>query len=148
MMPPEVYQEHGNFDDWKTLVGTGAYMIGNYIQDSVWTYTRNPDYWRRDPKFPQNKLPYTDEFKILIIPDRSSQQAALRSGRIDLIRGLTQQQAETLQKTNPELVYFNYPWHQLTITPDLQQKPFNDIRVRKAMQMAIDMEAINDALYN
>ena len=89
MLAPEVYKEHGNFDDWKTLVGTGAYMIGNYVPDSSWTYKKNPDYWGRVPKFPQNKLPYADTFKILIIPDRAAQMAALRSGRIDLMRGIS-----------------------------------------------------------
>ena len=75
--------------------------------------------------------------------------AAVRSGKIDAIESLTPIQAQALQKTNPELKYVTVPsGASESIDPRNDVAPFNDIRVRKAMQMAIDLPTIATALYN
>ena len=80
--PPEVIEEHGDAQDWRNLVGTGPYMLTDWVKDSSVTYTKNPNYWGYDEKFPENRLPYLDEVKSLIIPDSSTLLAALRTGKI------------------------------------------------------------------
>ena len=70
--PPEVIGQHGHMQDWKTAVGTGPYMLTDWVKGSAITYTKNPNYWGHDEKFPENRLPYLDEVKALIIPDPST----------------------------------------------------------------------------
>ena len=72
----------------------------------------------------------------------------MRGGKIDVIEGLSFQQAQAMQKTNPELKQFTRPRVACgTIDPRNDRPPFNDIRVRKAMQMAIDLSAIAGIYY-
>ena len=145
--PPEVIEEHGDAQDWRNLVGTGPYMLTDWVKDSSVTYTKNPNYWGYDEKFPENRLPYLDEVKSLIMPDSSTQLAALRTGKIARMWSVTVDQAKALQMTNPELLWtttLNMPW---TFAMDVRKPPFDDIRVRTAMQLALDLETINDTLF-
>ena len=77
MYPPEVIEEHGNVQDWRNLVGTGPYSMTEWVEGSGITYTKNPNYWKDDEKFPGNRLPYADEIKLLFMADTSTQLAAL-----------------------------------------------------------------------
>ena len=42
--PPEVIKEHGDAKDWRNLVGTGPYMLTDWVQGNSMTFTKNPDY--------------------------------------------------------------------------------------------------------
>ena len=146
--PPEVIQEHGNAQDWRNLVGTGPYSITDWVEGSAVTYTKNPNYWAFDEKFPENRLPYADEIQLLVIPDVATQLAALRAGNIALLRGLSVDEAESLQRTNPELVMSSNVFKtKSAYAMDVRKPPFSDIRVRQAMQLALDTETINQSLY-
>ena len=81
--PPEVVELHGDVNDWRNVVGTGPYELTDLVEGSSFTHTKNPDYWRHDEKYPQNRLPYIDELKALIIKEKATYLAALRSGRVD-----------------------------------------------------------------
>ena len=152
--PPEVIKEHGDVTDWRNLVGTGPMMLTDWIEGSSVTWDKNPDYWGYDEKYPENRLPYIDRLRALIMPEVATYMAALRSGKLDYI-GQTGQaqirtldQLESLQRTNPELVI--YPFTNRSdngFGMNVQLPPFDDIRVRKAMQMAINLEEINNAYY-
>ena len=82
-MPPEVIEQHGDVRDWRNLVGTGPFMLTDIVEGASLTYTKNPDYWGYDEKYPENRLPYVDELTRLEIPEEATALAALRSGRID-----------------------------------------------------------------
>ena len=69
--PPEVIEEHGDAKDWRTIVGTGPFMLTDYVLESSVTYEKNPNYWGNDPKYPENRLPYIDEMRVLYY-DRTS----------------------------------------------------------------------------
>ena len=145
--PPEVIKQHGDAQDWRNLVGTGPYMLTDWVKGSSLTYTKNPNYWGYDEKFPENRLPYLDEVKTLIIPDSSTMLAALRSGKIARLTNVTLDQAKAIQRTNPEFLstsLLDMPW---TFAMDVRKPPFDDIRVRTAMQLALDLETINNTLF-
>ena len=63
MYPPEIIEEHGDAKDWRNLVGTGPMMLTDWTQGSSLTWTRNPNYWGYDAKYPENRLPYVDELR-------------------------------------------------------------------------------------
>ena len=105
--PPEVIKEHGDVTDWRNLVGTGPMMLADWTEGSSITWDKNPDYWGYDEKYPQNRLPYIDRLRALIMPEVATYMAALRTGKVDYVGQIgaasmrTLDQVESLQKTNP-----------------------------------------------
>ena len=148
IMPREVWEEHGSFNDWRTMVGTGPYMVTDRVVDSSWTFTKHPNYHRQDEKYPEYQLPYADTFRILIIPDAGTRLVALQSGQIDFIDGLTQTQVTTLGQTHPDIGVNVGAGQKRAYHFDVSKPPFDDIRVRRAMQMALPIEEINDTYYD
>ena len=80
--PPEVIEQHGDYKDWRNTVGTGSYELIDVVEGSSLTWTKNPEYWGYDEKYPQNRLPYADEITALIMVEPATRLAALRAGRI------------------------------------------------------------------
>ena len=150
--PPEVIEEHGDVKDWRNLVGTGPFELTDWVEGSSVTWEKNPNYWGYDEKYPENRLPYVDGLTALIMPDAATRLAALRSGRIDVLAhflGGTQlsatDQVDSLKKTDPELLMEPFSYRSLTSWPvNARRPPFNDPRVAHAMQMALDLEIINN----
>lgn len=146
--PPEVYQQGGNLRDWKDHVGTGPFMLTDYVPDSVLKYERNPDYFVKDPW--GNQLPYIDQVRALIVLDPAARIAALRTGKVDMTgRGslVSWDYKASLESTNPELQWQVSPgfwWILYTRTVDA---PWDDVKVRQACATAINYEEINDAIF-
>jgi peptide/nickel transport system substrate-binding protein len=149
MVPKEVVQTYGNGYSWHNAVGTGPFMVSDYVVSASTTFVRNPDYWGYDERYPKNKLPYADGIKFLDIPDNSTAIAALRTGKIDSMDGLLLQQTLQIKKTNPEINLITGPDNTgSSIDPKNDTAPFTDIRVRKAMQMAIDLKSLATNFYS
>jgi peptide/nickel transport system substrate-binding protein len=152
--PPEVIKEYGDVNDWRKVVGTGPYELTDFVEGSSIAWTKNPDYWKYDEKYPENRLPYCDELKALIIKERAAYLAALRAGKVDhlgFIGGYLNSidQVESLKRTNPEIVLDEWDYRsELGFTFNQRvPSPTNDIRVRHALQMALDLETINDTYF-
>ena len=148
--PPEVIEEHGDLKDWRNLVGTGPFMLTDVVEATSVTWNKNPDYWGYDEKFPENRLPYFDKVRLLIMEDEATRISALRTAKIDYMgwsgdSGANVDQVESLKKTNPELKFlpFQFRSNFTSFAMNVTKPPFDDIRVRKAMQMAQDLETVN-----
>lgn len=89
--------------DWKTTIGTGGWMFTDYVSSSAYTWSKNPDYWGFDPRYPNNETPYADKLVMLVIGDASTMLAALRTGKIIYMDGLTWQQSLELKSSNLEI---------------------------------------------
>ena len=152
MYPPEVYKNENSFEDWKNLVGTGPYQMTEFVEGSSTTFIKNPNYWGVDEKF-GNRLPYIDELRSVLLPEESARIAALRSGRIDFIGNPGDAQISnvdtiaSLQKSNPELEFHFVKANEHAFQFNQSLPPTQDLRVRKALQMAVDNEAINASIY-
>ena len=127
----------------------------DWVEGSSLTFTKNPNYWGHDEKYPENRLPYFDELQHLIITEEATRLAGLRSGQIDFLgftAGITSITSvdvlESLRKSNPEIVLIPW-WHrsETSYGLDATKPPFDDIRVRRAMQMALDLEGIDRDFY-
>jgi peptide/nickel transport system substrate-binding protein len=151
IVPPEVVQKYGNMIDWRNSVGTGPFMITDFVDNSQITFVKNPNYWATDPIGPGkgNQVPYVDGVKALIITDLSTRQAAMRTGKIDRLGGVNWEDFPILQKQIPGLSYLEGGRSGAATVTSLRtdKPPFNDVRVRRALMMAIDFEAINKNLY-
>ena len=143
----EVVEKWGDMNDWKHVASTGPFMFEDYVTDSFMNLTKNPNYWGYHEWYPENKLPYADKWELLIIPDVATSMAALRTGKVDLVEGLSWEQADNLARTNPEIVQSRLPADGTTLDLRCDMEPFTDLKVRKALQMSIDLETIANSFY-
>jgi len=150
IIPPEVVKEHGNMKDWRNACGTGPFMLTDYVPGNSVTFVRNPNYWKKDPLHPENRLPYLDGVKWFIIPDLSTQFAALRTAKIDWLPAVTWEDGASLLKTNPGLKQIKYnrahgdALHLRVNDPTLA---FYHKKVRQALAMAVDQKLIADTYH-
>ena len=152
VMPPELWDayEYESCTDWRHSVGTGPFMIIDYVVGNMVRMERNPNYWMKDPVGPGmgNQLPYVDTFKYVIIQDASTRQAALRTGKLDQMGGFTLEDRDQMLRTAPELMTVpRGKWRINPIFMKTDQAPYNDVRVRRALLMATDFDTINESLY-
>jgi peptide/nickel transport system substrate-binding protein len=136
----EVLEEDGDLK--KRFVGTGPFMLKEHTRKVRVVLARNPDYWDKG-------RPYLDEYIILSTPDAATRMAAFRTGQSDFIWLASPSEVETVRKTNPNAVVQSY--HN-TLTPfgvavSQDKPPFNDVRVRRAVSMAIDRQKQADTLF-
>jgi len=145
---PDVVQQYGDMKDWRNSIGTGPFILKDYVPGSLTYYERNPNYWMKDPLHPENQLPYLDSVKILYITDLSTQLAALRTGKLDRFSPISWDNAELLQKQCPELKYrVSYGMSSVAFRMDKPELPFKDLRVRRALSMAINREEMVKEYY-
>jgi peptide/nickel transport system substrate-binding protein len=147
IVAPEAVKQFGDLGDWKNAIGTGPFMLTDFVQGSSLTYVKNPNYWGYDERHPQNRLPYVDEVKMLAIADPSTAISALRTGKIDMLTPLNWRQVDTLQKTDPKINSSAPPAPGVSLVMRVDKSPFTDIKVRKALQMALDLPTIARAYF-
>ena len=154
---PDVIKKFGDMTDWKHVTGTGPFILTDYVEGSSMTWKRNPNYWQKDPK--GRSLPFLDGVNMLIIPDVSTRIAALRTGKVDMLSGMTPrsvgyQDALSLDKTNPQLKKRRKLMSSvMDIELDQKAPPFGPTqdprawKVRRAASMAIDRDGIIKRYY-
>ena len=140
MFAREVLEEDGDLK--KRFIGTGPYMLKEHTRKVRVVLARNPDYWDKG-------RPYVDEYVILSTPDAATRMAAFRTGQSDFMWLASPSEVETVRKTNPNAVVQSY--HN-TLTPfgvavAQDKPPFNDLRVRRAVSMAIDRQKQADTVF-
>ena len=141
-------------DDPGNVIGTGPFIIDEYVSGVSMTLDKNPDYWKDDEKFPGNRQPYVDRLVLLMTADEATRVAALRSRQGDNTQiGVAQingiDTLADLKERNPELTLWPLvarSTHVFAMKQDLA--PWDDVRVRHALQMAIDLEEVNDSYFS
>jgi len=140
--PPELLA--ADEDDWMNQVGTGPFMIKEYVVGSHMKYVRNPNYWKTTlidgVEYP---YPFVDEMVQPIIPDESTQMAALRTGKIDYFYHLPPIHWDSLEKIAPELLSTK------VVGADgggiwlrCNEPPFDNLKLRQAMMIGTDMRSL------
>ena len=136
----EVLEEDGDLK--KRLIGTGPFTLKEHTRKVRVVLQRNPDYWDKG-------RPYVDEYVILSTPDAATRLAAYRTGQSDFIWVASPSEVETVRKTNPNTVVQAYHNSLAPFGVALAQDkaPFNDVRVRRALAMAIDRQKQVDTVF-
>ena len=120
-------------------IGTGPFYLVQYQKDAIVRYKAFPEYWGGKAKI--------DDLVFAITPDASIRWAKLQKGEchvmpypnpadLDAIRKDTN--VQVLEQPGLNIGYLAY---------NTQKKPFDDVRVRRAFNMAINKKAIIDAVY-
>lgn len=132
----------GSFDPTKQLLGSGPFMVSDHKQDESWTLTRNPHYWREGH-------PLVDRIDVPIIADDSARIAALRNGRIDFTTFENPDSPQALA-SDPNIKTITQKttnYYRIDVNALKETSPFRDRRVRQAMNLALDRQAISDLVF-
>ena len=120
-------------------IGTGPFMFVSYQKDSMIRYRAHPTYWRGKAAI--------DKLVFSITPDASVRYAKLQKGEChvmpypnpaDLAAMKTDSGINMMEKEGLNVGYLAF---------NTEKKPYDDIRVRKALNMAVNKAAIIDAIY-
>ncbi|NEK57675.1 ABC transporter substrate-binding protein [Geodermatophilus sabuli] len=126
----------GTYDMAETYIGTGPYTVAEHDPDVEWVLERNPDYFGDA---------YVDEIRLPIISDTAAVQAALRSGRLD-IGTVPFDIAESSFADNADFQVVEQPSNQVSFYINTTKAPFDDVRVRRAIMMAIDWQGMGESV--
>ncbi len=127
----------------KQPIGTGPFLLEEYVETERAVFRRRADYWRNAPD--GKPLPYLDRLVFLDLgEDTAAQIAALQSGQVDNIfnPGADVWQAV---KDLPNVGVYSVPTAQtFHIRMRVDQPPFDDVRVRQALKKCIDRQKMLD----
>jgi peptide/nickel transport system substrate-binding protein len=155
-LPAIVTLQNSNFviqspTAWKTKgddynrnpVGTGPYMLKSWTAGDRMVLERNPDYWNKGH-------PYLDRIVLKPLPDAQSRFASLQSGEADIIWD-DEADADNIQKAqkDPKMTVHSYAGSGAAVYAfNTKTPPFDDVRVRQALVMAIDRKKMSQAITN
>ena len=126
--------------DPAVTVGTGPFEFSSWSFNNQLVLTRNEDYWKGASKLPG--------VVIKIIPDTETQSMMFESGELDILDlDYAADSADRFTETYPDQIVQGPRVGIVYFTMNFNKEPFQDVRVRKAVQMSIDRQAILDALY-
>ena len=126
--------------DPAVTVGTGPFEFASWSFNNQLVLTRNEDYWKGASGLPG--------VVIKIIPDTETQSMMFESGELDILDlDYAADSVDRFTETYPDQIVQGPRVGIVYFTMNFNKEPFQDVRVRKAVQMSIDRQAILDALY-
>jgi peptide/nickel transport system substrate-binding protein len=132
---PPVYFEENADAVVEAPVGTGPYKFVEWVRGDHVTLEANADYWGGAPTIAQ--------VTIRPIEEDATRLAALQAGEVDLIAGLIPEYLAQVE--NSVAIHgLEFPWIRINI----DNPPLDDVRVRQALNYAVDKEALAEALYS
>ena len=147
IVPKEVAEAGAN--NWRKSNGTGPFMLTNYVQGNTLSFAKNKSYWDSEKIGGKAyKLPFVDAINYRFIKDESTALTALRTGKLDIMESVPWSAVEELKKSAPQLKWNRYmlPLGNF-VALRTDTKPFDDVRVRRALNMAVDRDQIIKNFY-
>lgn len=137
IIPKETVNSDGSITH---LIGTGPFALAEGGRERV-TMKKFESYWRKGE-------PRVDSLTFLPVPDDAARMTALRTGAVDLITAVPNQLLPVLAPNKSRgfelLVAPSTAWHMAIM--NTTKPPFNDVRVRQAVNLAIDRHVLVQAL--
>jgi ABC-type transport system substrate-binding protein len=138
--------------DWHYAAGTGPYILEEYVLDNYMRFVKNEDYYGYDERHPENKLPYADEIVLQVVSESANRLTQFTAGQLDFMSGtnpLNRSELAQLEASMDKSEYWELKKYSGPVAVGLKQtvELFKDIRVRKALQMAINTEEISKDYY-
>lgn len=145
IVPKEAVEAEGGLS--KYPIGSGAFMLQEFAPGEGALLVKNPNYFMRDKDGQQ--LPYVDAIRLIFNRDAASEAALFRSKRIDMMRPPTLDMLNELLKNVPDAWLYRIPslgWGDYGLYLRLDKAPFNDVRVRRALSMAMNRPVIAETI--
>jgi len=120
---------------YKQIGGTGPFKYKSWTANQQWLGDANKDYWVKD-------MVKLDQYVFRPIPEEATRISALQSGEVDLIDGLSGDQAEELAKDQNLQIVRSPGSSVIAITYNVRKGPFNNRDARFAAAQAIDRDNI------
>jgi peptide/nickel transport system permease protein/peptide/nickel transport system substrate-binding protein len=133
MVSPTAVKANGGAVN-RTPVGAGAYAFVSWADGERIVVKRNEKYWKKD-------RPYPDGIEFAIIPELTTGVRSVTAGQNDLIYQLPPRQKVVVERSNNLKVVNGPTLYVFQIFLNWAKPPFDDIRVRKAFNLAIDRES-------
>ncbi|HEX9557243.1 MAG TPA: ABC transporter substrate-binding protein, partial [Reyranella sp.] len=141
IVPRKYVEKVGDEGFKKAPVGAGPYKFVSFNPGVELVFEAFDQYWRKPPA--------VKRLVFKVIPDEATRLAALKRGEVDLAYSIRGELAEELRRTpglelkpvvinSPFWIYFADQWD--------PKSPWHDVRVRKAVTLALDRDGINQAL--
>jgi ABC-type transport system substrate-binding protein len=124
----------------KTPSGTGPWRVDRWTPRERAELVPNKGYW--DPK----RVPKLDRLVLLPLPEATSRVAALRSGQVDWIEAPPPDAIQSLRSAKFQIVTNAYPHNWTWHLSRIEGSPWNDIRIRRAANLAVDREGLKKLL--
>jgi len=138
VVPAKVLQSGQSLS--KQAIGTGPFRLASYTKDGSAQATRFEGYW-------QQGRPYLDGVKLTLHADDATMGAAFAAGQTDILTRTDKAQADPLLKANPKARFRRFFEDQIQgLTFNETKPPFNDLRVRQAIHLAMDRQEANKAV--
>ena len=120
-------------------VGTGPFVFKEWRSRDQVVLEANPNYWRGKPKL--------DRIVYKVLPDPQAALLALRRGEVHILADVGAATIPAL-RAEPQVTLASQPGLAVNgVALPTDVKPFDDVRVRRALNLAVDKAAINRALY-
>jgi peptide/nickel transport system substrate-binding protein len=133
MVSPTAVKANGGAVN-RTPVGAGAYAFVSWADGERIIVKRNEKYWKKD-------RPYPDGIEFAIIPELTTGVRSVTAGQNDLIYQLPPRQKVVVERSNNLKVVNGPTLYVFQVFLNWAKSPFDDVRIRKAFNFAIDREA-------
>ena len=143
ILPKEVEDKFGDFKAAETLIGCGPFVLDRHEPGVRLVFARNPDYY-------QTGLPYLDRVEWVYVKDKATQLSLFRAGQVDIPfydARIGRSDVPSIKQTNPTYPIVNWDWLAVrTLAVRVDKPPFGDVRVRRAMSLALDRKKWVDSI--
>jgi peptide/nickel transport system substrate-binding protein len=128
----------------KQGAGGGPFTLRSVEEEDSAHFDRNPRYYGSDPANAGAQLPYVDGLDVRVVFDKTTQLAGFKSGQFHQYMTGSSSEARALGDfpvaRDPNFTYISF-------TMNVEQKPFDDPRVRRAISRAINRQQYIDLIY-
>lgn len=139
IVPARLVREQGK-SFWNKPIGSGPFMVEQWVRGSYMILRRNPHYW-------QAGLPYLNQVRFDFIADNNARMVKVEGGGAQIAEAVPYTQIASLKGSSGLNVRVDpIPlWNAIFLNQRI--KPMNDLRVRQALNYAVDKSVINQSVY-
>ena len=142
MISPNAMKEGSTKDGVDAYIGTGPYVLTDFVTDEYAVFEANENYWGRQPRI--------RKITVKVIPDNQTRVLALEKGEIDLIFGKNMIDADAVNKyldSEEFQVALSDPTSTRQIVLNTANGVLRDKAVRQALQHVTNRQAISDGVF-
>jgi peptide/nickel transport system substrate-binding protein len=137
IVPPKTVEEMGNEKFAQNPIGSGPFVFESFVAGEKVTLKANKAYWKGAPK--------VEKVIFRPISEASTRVASLMTGEVDIITSIPPNRLASLNK-NPEIKTTAKTGIMVYMGLDTFNPPLNDVRVRQAINYAMDVATITDKI--